>query len=84
MVASLRMRPTVEAMAEQTDPSAFFVPAAPGNLLKADPSRRRPVTFASNGHKLAGHIYRPPNVSAETVTAGVDDSESRGPNPVRA
>lgn len=71
MAASMRVRPTPEAMAEQIDPSVFFLPADPANLLTADPTRRRQVTFASNGYKLAGHIYRPPGVSADTVTAGV-------------
>jgi uncharacterized protein len=39
-----------------TDP---WLPADPSKLLVADPRRREPVWFESDGNRLAGHLYRP-------------------------
>jgi hypothetical protein len=39
-----------------TDP---WLPDDPSKLLVADPRRREPVWFDSDGHRLAGHLYRP-------------------------
>jgi fermentation-respiration switch protein FrsA (DUF1100 family) len=39
-----------------TDP---WLPADPAKLLVADPERREPVWFESDGNRLAGHLYRP-------------------------
>jgi fermentation-respiration switch protein FrsA (DUF1100 family) len=32
-------------------------------FLNPDPTRRRPVTFPTDGVQLAGHLYRPPATS---------------------
>jgi fermentation-respiration switch protein FrsA (DUF1100 family) len=49
----------------------YFLPDDPKNLLKADPSRRTPVKFASAGLRLAGHLYRPPGLAADTHTPAI-------------
>lgn len=49
----------------------YFLPDDPKNLLKADPSRRTPVRFASAGLQLAGHLYRPPGLAAGTRTPAI-------------
>jgi fermentation-respiration switch protein FrsA (DUF1100 family) len=69
--ASVRIRPAALATAEITNPSQYFVPADPADLLRADPSRRQAVTFTSATAKLAGHLYRPPGVAARERTPGV-------------
>lgn len=58
-------------MAEISDPAEFYLPADPGNLLKADPSRRTDVAFTSNGRRLAGHLYSPPAAGDNTPTPAV-------------
>ncbi|MEC3919082.1 alpha/beta hydrolase [Nocardia sp. CDC160] len=68
---SIRIRPTTVAVGEESDPSRFYVPADPANLLHADPTRRDTVKFASGTATLAGHLYRPPGVAAEVRTPGV-------------
>ena len=40
-------------------PRADYLPADPTQLLRADPNRRTPVRFKSDGVLLAGHLYRP-------------------------
>lgn len=57
---TLTLRPVAELAAEPlADP--HYLPADPRNLLVADPSRRTAVAFPSDGIRLAGHLYRPPN-----------------------
>jgi fermentation-respiration switch protein FrsA (DUF1100 family) len=43
-----------------------WLPQDPANLLVADPARRETVSFESDGHRLAAHLYRPPRASGET------------------
>jgi uncharacterized protein len=69
-MASIRIRPTAAAMAEPID-DPHYLPADPNNLLHADPSRRIPVRFTSEGLTLAGHLYRPPHAGANERTAGI-------------
>jgi uncharacterized protein len=51
-----------------TDP---WLPDDPSNLLVADPGRREPISFESDGNRLAGHIYRPPQAASGEVTPGI-------------
>jgi fermentation-respiration switch protein FrsA (DUF1100 family) len=51
-----------------TDP---WLPDDPSQLLVADPSRREPVRFESDGNRLAGHLYRPPQAASGEVTPGI-------------
>jgi uncharacterized protein len=69
-VKSIRIRPTVAAAAEPID-DPHFLPPDPANLLHADPNRRSPVWFQSDGLKIAGHLYRPPGLAATVRTPGV-------------
>jgi fermentation-respiration switch protein FrsA (DUF1100 family) len=69
-VPSVRIRPTAIAAAEPLD-DPHYLPADPGNLLHADPSRRSPVSFRSGGLNLAGHFYRPAGVAADARTAAL-------------
>ncbi len=69
-MSSLVIRPTSAAMQEpQTE--THYLPKDPQLLLHADPSRRVPVSFLSDGLHLAGHLYRPPSVPAGQVTASI-------------
>ncbi|MVU83909.1 hypothetical protein GPX89_42610 [Nocardia sp. ET3-3] len=68
---SIRIRPTTVAMGEASDPSRYYLPADPANLLHADPARRDTVKFAGGTATLAGHLYRPPGVAADARTPGV-------------
>ncbi len=52
----------------QSDP---FLPDDPSNLLVADPARRDPVAFDASGHRLAGHLYRPPGSRPGETTPGI-------------
>ena len=62
---SITIRPTAELAAEPlADP--HYLPSDPANLLRADPSRRSGVHFASDGVTLAGHLYRPPSTATAT------------------
>ncbi|MFF0609050.1 alpha/beta hydrolase [Nocardia tengchongensis] len=71
MTKSIRIRPTAAALGEVADPSRYFLPENPDNLLRADPSRRDSVKFLSGTVTLAGHLYRPPNAAAGERTPGV-------------
>ena len=51
-----------------TDP---WLPADPSKLLVADPRRREPVAFESDGHRLAGHLYRPPQAAPGDATPAI-------------
>ena len=63
------LRPTAQAMGQPgVDWSRYYLPADPANLLRADPGRRRPVRFASDGLDLAGHLYRPPGETPTGAT----------------
>lgn len=69
-MSSFTIRPTKSAMQEpQTE--THYLPKDPRLLLHADPSRRVPVSFSSDGLRLAGHLYRPPRVPVSYVTAGL-------------
>jgi fermentation-respiration switch protein FrsA (DUF1100 family) len=67
---TIRIRPTTVAAQEPVD-DPHYLPADPHNLLRADPSRRIPVTFQSAGWKLAGHLYRPPGIKPSLRTPGI-------------
>lgn len=51
-----------------TDP---WLPEDASKLLVADPDRREPITFASDGNRIAGHLYRPRQVPSGEVTPGI-------------
>jgi uncharacterized protein len=54
----ITIRPTKELAAEPlADP--HYLPANPNDLLHADPTRRSPASFMSDGISLAAHLYRP-------------------------
>jgi uncharacterized protein len=69
--ASVRIRPTATALAEDGEDPRYFLPADPGNLLRADPGRRSAVRFRSGDLTLAGHLYRPRGVSDREQTPAV-------------
>jgi fermentation-respiration switch protein FrsA (DUF1100 family) len=52
------LRPTQIRLTEPSDPRHYVADAE--HQLMADPARRRPVRFRSDGVQLAGHLYRPP------------------------
>lgn len=64
---AITIRPTSELAAEPLDDS-HYLPAHPDDLLRADPSLRLDVRFASDGISLAGHLYRPPGMSPSNRT----------------
>jgi dienelactone hydrolase len=51
-----------------TDP---WLPRDPANLLVADPARCEPISFDSDGNRLAAHLYRPPQARRAEVTPGI-------------
>jgi fermentation-respiration switch protein FrsA (DUF1100 family) len=51
-----------------TDP---WLPDDPSKLLQADPGRREPISFKSDGNRLAGHLYRPPQAASGESTPGI-------------
>jgi uncharacterized protein len=53
-----------------TDPDPFL-PQPPAHLLVADPARREPTTFDSDGIRLAAHLYRPPQAEPGQATPGI-------------
>lgn len=69
-VNTIRIRPTTMAAAEPME-DTHFLPSDPKNLLKADPRRRKHVTFRSAGLNLAGHLYRPPDIGSGDATPGI-------------
>jgi fermentation-respiration switch protein FrsA (DUF1100 family) len=65
------MRPTPARLAEPVDaPERYYVADADHQLV-ADPARREPVRFVSEGLLLAGHLYRPPEAAEGTRTPGI-------------
>lgn len=66
----LTLRPTAEVAAEPLD-DPHYLPAAPGQLLVADPRRRTAVEFSSDGIRLAGHLYRPPGTAPDARTPAI-------------
>jgi uncharacterized protein len=52
----------------ETDP---WLPDDASNLLVADPGRREPISFESDGNRLAGHLYRPPQAAPGQATPGI-------------
>ena len=59
--------PTIAVMTE-SDP---WLPADPSALLVADPARREPISFESDGNRLAAHLYRPPDSAPGKPTPGI-------------
>jgi uncharacterized protein len=69
-MASVTLRPTARALAlPDPTPAAYYAP--PDRLLRADPSRRTDVRFASDGLALAGHLYRPPGAGPGDRTPAI-------------
>ena len=68
-VKTIRIRPTSVLAAEPVD-DPHYLPKDPALLLHADPQRRNPVSFMSDGLTLAGHLYRP-ITRGKTRTPGV-------------
>jgi uncharacterized protein len=48
-----------------------WLPEDPAQLLVADPAKREPVSFGSDGHLLAAHLYRPPEAVDGEATPGI-------------
>jgi fermentation-respiration switch protein FrsA (DUF1100 family) len=48
-----------------------FLPQPPAHLLAADPDRREPTTFLSDGVRLSAHLYRPPEAEPGKPTPGI-------------
>jgi fermentation-respiration switch protein FrsA (DUF1100 family) len=71
MNPSVTIRPTLAAVADEQNPSEYFLPDDPADLLTADPGRRQRVSLTVRGESLAGHLYRPPDVRPDTRTAAV-------------
>ena len=47
-----------------------WLPQDSSKLLVADPAKREPVSFDSDGHRLAAHLYRPPEDKRAKPTPG--------------
>ncbi|MGH9193502.1 MAG: alpha/beta hydrolase [Acidimicrobiales bacterium] len=45
-----------------------WLPQDPANLLVADPAGREETALVSDGHRLAAHLYRPPQAERATST----------------
>jgi len=58
------------AAAEPVDDN-HYLPSDPALQLRADPKRRSPVRFKSNGVTLAGHLYRPPGFAPDRRTPAI-------------
>jgi fermentation-respiration switch protein FrsA (DUF1100 family) len=65
------MRPTPARLTEPGDAPERYYVADAAHQLVADPARRAPVRFISEGLTLAGHLYRPPRASEGTSTPGI-------------
>jgi fermentation-respiration switch protein FrsA (DUF1100 family) len=70
-MALAALRPTSKRLAEPLASPERFYRAPPALQLIADPSRRAPVRFDSDGISLAGHLYRPPGADARQATPGI-------------
>jgi fermentation-respiration switch protein FrsA (DUF1100 family) len=69
-MASVTLRPTARTLAlPDPTPAEYYAP--PDRLLRADPSRRTDVRFASDGLALGGHLYRPPGAGAADRTPAI-------------
>jgi uncharacterized protein len=71
-MTTLSLIPTEAAIAASAgeDLSRYFV-ADVEHQLVADPSRRTPIDFDSDGLRLAAHLYRPPGATADQRTPAV-------------
>jgi uncharacterized protein len=71
-MTTLTLIPTEAAIAASAgeDLSRYFVADAEHQLV-ADPSRRTPVFFDSDGLRIAAHLYRPPGAAAGQRTPAV-------------
>jgi fermentation-respiration switch protein FrsA (DUF1100 family) len=69
-VNTIRIRPTMAAAVEPVDDN-HYLPSDPALQLWADPKRRSPVRFKSNGVPLAGHLYRPPGFAQDRRTPAI-------------
>jgi uncharacterized protein len=67
----LTLRPTPSRLAEPPDAPEQYYQASPGRQLVADPARRRPTDFTSDGVRLAGHLYRPPRAADAEPTPAI-------------
>ena len=65
------LRPTPARLAEPADSPERYFTAEPGRQLVADPARRTPVGFTSDGLRLAGHLYRPPHAAPGERTPAI-------------
>ncbi len=70
MVNSTTLLPISQAITQGNDPRYFQAHEA-ANQLHADPSRRSPVTYKSEGLTIAAHLYRPPNARDGERTPGI-------------
>jgi fermentation-respiration switch protein FrsA (DUF1100 family) len=55
----ITLRPTPVRLAQPGEAPEKYYQASPENQLVADPGRREPVSFMSDGLRLAGHLYSP-------------------------
>ena len=62
--------PGLGSMASMPDRDPWL-PDDPAKLLVADPARREPVSFESDGQRLAAHLYRPPEATRAEPTPGI-------------
>jgi uncharacterized protein len=65
------LRPTPARLAEPDAAPERYYQASPENQLVADPSRRQDLSFVSDGLRLAGHLYRPPNAGGTQRTPAI-------------
>jgi len=70
-MALCSLRPTPARLAEPSEGSERFYVADPEHRLVADPGRRVDASFVSDGLRLAGHLYRPPQADSTERTAAV-------------
>jgi uncharacterized protein len=64
------VRPRHSSIGGMTDADPFL-PQEPARLLVADPARRTPTSFDSDGQRLAAHLYRPRDARPGEATAGI-------------
>lgn len=70
MTNHLRIRPTRQVLSEGNNPR-YFQAQNLENQLCADPTRRVPISYTSEGLRVAAHVYRPPLADAGERTPGI-------------
>lgn len=70
MVNETTLLPFRQAVAQGND-SRYFQAQDPKNQLRADPTRRIPVRYLSEGLTVAAHLYRPPAAREDERTPGL-------------